>query len=1382
MGVTTTVRGRIGRRTVHIHAVSGDDTAGQLAAACGFGSLLIDGRLVDDACPLALSGLAEGSALADGSRVPPGDEPAPAPTWAGAVVTGPDCGPLPPLPAGRHLLGRAGVAAIRIDDRRLEPHHALVDLPPADGDDVRVIQLVGPGELVARRHDDGATIEVGDSRVELHRTDPATGTVARPIAGASWRHDHHRPIRRPAPDPPPVIDAPAAETRPGPATVPAAILPALLGALCAGVAAVVLHQPLVLLFGLSALVAAGGTWTAQHVSRLRQRGRRDRERAAQLDRFAAAVAAQCAAERAWRCSATPDVVDALARIHGLDPRLWERRPAHADAWRVALGRGDLPWRARTDHEAADADLRGDADHRIRAVTDGHREPDDEVAALLDARAQLPDVPLTTDLAPGSVLGLCGAAAPGVARSLLVQLAAHVGPADWELVVVSGRPERWRWACWLPHEVTVLDPEQANVTTLPAPVRHRLFVVDGPALLAARTSPLRRALDTEPPPAAIVLAGDVAALPSFCTAVLSGGHGAARWFARPGHHDLPLALRPAGVGPDRAIAAAARLARLRDPESDGGSSGAPSHVALATALGDRCSDALAVDAAWSRAGYDPPPVATIGAAADGTIEIDLQRDGPHALIGGTTGAGKSELLRSLVVGLAARTPPELLSFVLVDYKGGAAFDACAALPHVAGLVTDLDERLAARALRSLDAEVRRRERLLRTAGASDLSGYRLLTGGREPLARLVVVVDEFATLAADLPSFLPALVAVAQRGRSLGIHLVLATQRPGTAISDDIRANTNLRIALRVQDAADAIDVVGDAAPAAFPRASPGRAMLRLGADERVVFQVADSSGPLPVTEDRRLRVVLDDGGTSARGTDGATQLVELVRRIADAAIGRPHARSLWTDPLPDGAQLADRIESDGDGGPHPGVVDDPEHQQVRPLVWEHAQGHLAVVGSLGSGTTSTAITTLRALAARWPPERLHVYAIGNDARLRELGALPHCGAVVALSERERLERLVRVLRARVESPGDPHVVLLVDGLPAARTAIDALGGDLHERFEELLASGPTAGLTALVTSDQAVLPISISARATQRWVLRLADASSAALLDLRSHEVLGDGAPAGRLVALPERLEAQIVAPATSASWPVAAGHASAPPIELLPACVPAASVGHGRRAGSRIVLPLGLDGALLEPRAIELADREHLLVLGTPGSGRSQALARLAIAWSEAVPDGSVVVVTPRASPLTAVATARGWYHADAADARAIGACDHTNGGGTDGDAGGRGARLVVVDDAELVDDPAMADVVAAPGTTVFAAARPDALRGAYQHWTSAVRRSRTGLVLGRPTEHDGDQLGVVLPRRWPAPHAPGRGWLVVGGACHGLLQVALDGERSPDRTGTAP
>ena len=172
------------------------------------------------------------------------------------------------------------------------------------------------------------------------------------------------------------------------------------------------------------------------------------------------------------------------------------------------------------------------------------------------------------------------------------------------------------------------------------------------------------------------------------------------------------------------------------------------------------DSIAIAAKWRvgcRSDVEPASDghlrAALGMSADGIVEVDLVGDGPHALIAGTTGAGKSELLRTLVATLAAGSSPDDVTFVLIDYKGGSTFDACADLPHTVGVVTDLDDRLAERALVSLEAEIRRRERLLRDAGADDLESYRTVRRETAPLPRLVVVIDEFAAMAADLPGFL-----------------------------------------------------------------------------------------------------------------------------------------------------------------------------------------------------------------------------------------------------------------------------------------------------------------------------------------------------------------------------------------------------------------------------------------------------------------------------------------------------------------------------------------------------------------------------------------------------------------------------------------------------
>ena len=241
-----------------------------------------------------------------------------------------------------------------------------------------------------------------------------------------------------------------------------------------------------------------------------------------------------------------------------------------------------------------------------------------------------------------------------------------------------------------------------------------------------------------------------------------------------------------------------------------------------------TDPAALETAWRVSPRDTR--VPLGVGTDGEpFVVDLAADGPHVLVAGTTGAGKSELLQTLVAGLAVGNRPDEMSFVLIDYKGGAAFRDCAELPHTVGMVTDLDGHLTERALRSLGAELRRREALLAGAGCTDLDEYIALASPTgDALARLVLVVDEFATLAEELPDFVGGLVAIAQRGRSLGVHLVLATQRPGGVVSADIRANTSLRIALRVTDASESTDVVDvrDAADIAPRPAGTGGAAGR----------------------------------------------------------------------------------------------------------------------------------------------------------------------------------------------------------------------------------------------------------------------------------------------------------------------------------------------------------------------------------------------------------------------------------------------------------------------------------------------------------------------------------------------------------------------------
>ncbi len=432
---------------------------------------------------------------------------------------------------------------------------------------------------------------------------------------------------------------------------------------------------------------------------------------------------------------------------------------------------------------------------------------------------------------------------------------------------------------------------------------------------------------------------------------------------------------------------------------------------------------------------------IGACYDGPFGIDLARDGPHGLVAGTTGAGKSELLQTLIASLACANRPDEMTFVLVDYKGGSAFAGCVHLPHVTGMVTDLDAHLTQRALASLSAELTRREHILAAAGAKDIEEYTERAGHqprRRPLPRLVIVIDEFASLVRDLPDFVTGLVGIAQRGRSLGIHLILATQRPSGVVSADIRANTSLRIALRVTDATESADVIDAPDAAQISRATPGRGYVRLGHASLIPFQAGRIGGrrttatatgrPWAVPagwaglgrpEPRRpaARQAEDDALSDEAGD--LKVLVEAIRRAA-AGLGIAAQSSPWLAPLPGTLLLRDLPAPGGPPGPgHApipfGLIDLPATQRQQAAAIDlDTFGHLMAAGAPRSGRSQLLRTIAAAIAACCSCADAHLYGLdcGNGALL-PLADLPHCGAVVTRTQDERAARLLARLAAEL---------------------------------------------------------------------------------------------------------------------------------------------------------------------------------------------------------------------------------------------------------------------------------------------------------------------------------------------------------------------------------
>nr|WP_257907316.1 FtsK/SpoIIIE domain-containing protein [Janibacter limosus] len=639
--------------------------------------------------------------------------------------------------------------------------------------------------------------------------------------------------------------------------------------------------PGMLLFGLlSPLMVLGSTLSDRTSSRREHREAHAewvRERARTSTRLTAALAA----ERRERLRVAPDPAALLDAVRGESTRLWERRSQHAEHLALRLGLGAQPARLEVEHGP------GARGHPV-----------------------LDDVPLTVDLAQAGVPGVAGPqwSRDRLARHLLGQLVALHSHHDVRVSPVADDGGWWTPFAGLVHLRAHDDlPESARVATSPE---------DGAALLAGlarltteraagapRSSPRGRATARDPrrhrrrgrhwradpglrtimseggPQRVLVIAladspaqlpheaGAVAALDGDDLRLLLAGEQAARGVVD-------------GTGESWGRRIATALAPLRDATPDARGGSLPSAARLVDLLDLSPDEPTAIHDRWRESGAQRPTdlAVVVGAAGEGSFRIDLRRDGPHALVAGTTGSGKSEFLQSWVASLAARLSPREITFVLVDYKGGAAFAECSRLPHTVGMLTDLDPAAAERALTSLDAELTRREHVLAASGAKDIDDHR-----GEPLPRLMIVIDEFRMLAEEQPDALAHLMRIAAVGRSLGVHLVLATQRPGGIVSADIKANVNLRIALRVRDRVDSDDVIGCADAVDIPESSPGRAPGEHGREPRAA---------LPDRTGRRARRRCRRCAARAPGRRAVAQSPGGRRRRAD----RPAAPHAHDDP------------------------------------------------------------------------------------------------------------------------------------------------------------------------------------------------------------------------------------------------------------------------------------------------------------------------------------------------------------------------------------------------------------------------------------------------------------------------------------------------------
>jgi S-DNA-T family DNA segregation ATPase FtsK/SpoIIIE len=879
------------------------------------------------------------------------------------------------------------------------------------------------------------------------------------------------------------------------------------------------------------------------------------------------------AERLRRRHDRPDPATVLSIASGPRRRLWERRRSDPDYLLLRAGTAGLP----SDVELTDP------------TRDEHRR---QLFWLIA------DAPVTIPLTERAVLGVAG---PGdlpraAGRWLVAQVAALHSPEDVQVCVLTdsaGRDE-WAWVRWLPHCrpaegqdcAALIGHDAETVATRIAELqaiitarrkareagqagfsRDVVVVFDGSRKLRSLPGAVQVLREGgQVGVYSICLDAHERLLPAECQAVMAAGPDGTLTVQQ-AHEPVVGPVRPECVPAAWADRLARSLAPIRDVSGDGEDGGLPDACRLLDVVGLEPPAAAAIMSRWQAGGRST--VAVIGACYDGPFGIDLRKDGPHALIAGTTGAGKSELLQTMIASLACANRPDEMTFVLVDYKGGSAFKDCVRLPHVVGMVTDLDAHLTQRALTSLSAELTRRERILAAAGVKDLEDYTARPGrAAGPLPRLVIVIDEFASLARDLPDFVTGLVGIAQRGRSLGLHLILATQRPSGVVSADIRANTNLRIALRMTDATESSDVIDAPDAAHISRATPGRGYVRLGHASLVPFQAARIGGHRPgadpVTGTGRPWLRRADQSALGRpeprrpaagqADDEVTDLKMLVGQIGHAAdaLRIPAQHSPWLSPLPQALLLRDlpapARSAPGEQIPIPfGLIDLPRLQRQQPATLDlDTFGHLMAAGAPRSGRSQLLRTIAASLACCRSCADVHLYGLdcGNGALL-PVADLPHCGAVVTRTQAERAARLMARLGAELAwrqdllaeggfaglgeqraatPPPDrlPHIVVLLDRWEGFTAGLgETGGGTLTDVITQILAEGASAGIHLVMTGDRSLLAGRISAMCEDKLTFRLAERDDYTLAGLRSRD-LPDSIGAGRAFRAGTGTETQV--------------------------------------------------------------------------------------------------------------------------------------------------------------------------------------------------------------------------------------------------------------------
>lgn len=817
---------------------------------------------------------------------------------------------------------------------------------------------------------------------------------------------------------------------------------------------------------------------------------------------------------------TPNIDATLQTVWQFDNRLYERKPDDPDFLSVRLGSGPrealCPIQIRQEE--------------YRVVDDPLCEWPEQVESKYHL---LPSAPVLLALRCRSMVGLLGSGQEQyeAVKLMTLDLCVRHSYLDLQLcfLLAPEQADAWAWVRWLKHVVNhqngarniAFDTDsyktlsemlfkelserdarrQSNTSTAPLP-HYIVFVLGSYDLMR---HPISRFFERSCElGVTFIFCSCTAELLPQCQTIVSVRNGQGQIVdARDGN--VTTSFSPAAVADDKAARAAVKLASVVVDEVSLASQ-LTKNITLYRMLQIFSASDLDLDKLWQSSRVYKSMAAPLGVNTKGEIvwlDLHEKAHGPHGLVAGTTGSGKSEILQSYILSMATLFHPYDVGFVIIDFKGGGMVNQFRDLPHLVGSITDIDGREINRSLLSIRAELNKRKELFAQAGVNHIDQYIKKFKNHElstPLPHLILIVDEFAELKAEQPDFMKELISTARVGRSLGVHLILATQKPAGVVDAQIWSNSRFRLCLKVATPEDSKEMLKT--PLAAEIREPGRAYLQVGNNEVFeLFQSAFSGAPADseiATGQRSyqidrmdlagVRTCLYKVSAKASHQSSETQLTEMVSMFRDYCAAHSIARlpGICLPPLPElipcpvlhpvpGSQILVPL----------GLYDDPEHQQQVEYGLTLNSSHILVVGTALSGKSGILYQLIRSLSTLYSPDEVNLYIL--DFASRALGifaGLNHVGGCVFNDQEDRLKTFMRMLVSTVHTRKErfaevgitnysgfreaglakdmPQIVVLLDNLLSFR--------ELYPQYDEdllfLLREGISVGICFVVTAVQ----------------------------------------------------------------------------------------------------------------------------------------------------------------------------------------------------------------------------------------------------------------------------------------------------------------------------